>query len=59
MACLPGDTTLTDPAWSVQAAQQTIQKAIEEDDAPVYHQLAGDIHFYLKEFDQAYTNIWS
>ena len=31
-----GDTTLTDPAWSVQAAQQTIQKAIEEDDAPVY-----------------------
>ena len=50
-----GDTTLTDPAWSVQAAQQTIQKAIEEDDAPVYHQLAGDIHFYLKEFDQAYN----
>ena len=49
-----GDTTLTDPAWSVQVAQQTIQKAIEEDDAPVYHQLAGDIHFYLKEFDQAY-----
>lgn len=49
------DTTLTDPAWSVQAAQQTIQKAIEEDDAPVYHQLAGDIHFYLKEFDQAYN----
>ena len=50
-----GDTTLTDPAWSVQAAQETIQKAIQEEDLPVYHQLAGDIHFFLKEYEQAYN----
>ena len=49
------DTTLTDPAWTVQAAMETIQKAISEEDLPVYHQLAGDIHFFLKEFDQAYN----
>ena len=49
------DTTLTDPAWTVQAAMETIQKAISEEDIPVYHQLAGDIHFFLKEFDQAYN----
>lgn len=49
------DSTLTDPAWSIPTALETIQKAIDEDDLPVYHQLAGDIHFYLKEFDQAYN----
>ena len=49
------DTTLTDPAWTVQSAMETIQKAIGEEDLPVYHQLAGDIHFFLKEYDQAYN----
>lgn len=49
------DSTLTDPAWSIPTALETIQKAIDEDNLPVYHQLAGDIHFYLKEFDQAYN----
>ena len=49
------DTTLTDPAWTVQAAMETIQKAISVEDLPVYHQLAGDIHFFLNEFDQAYN----
>lgn len=50
-----GDTTLTDPAWSLQAAQETVRKAIQEEDLPVYHQLAGDIHFFQKEFEQAYN----
>lgn len=49
------DTTLTDPAWTVQSAMETIQKAIGEEDLPVYHQLAGDIHFFQKEYDQAYN----
>lgn len=49
------DTTLTDPAWTVAAALETIEKAIKEDDYPVYHQLAGDIHFFLKEYGQAYN----
>lgn len=49
------DTTLTDPAWTIQAALETIQKAIEEEDTPVYHQLAGDLYFYQKEYEQAFN----
>lgn len=49
------DTTLTDPAWTIQAALETIQKAIEEEDAPVYHQLAGDLYFYQKEYELAFN----
>lgn len=49
------DTTLTDPAWTIQAALETIQKAIEEEDAPVYHQLAGDLYFFQKEYEQAFN----
>lgn len=49
------DTTLTDPAWTVQAALEVTQKAIEEEDLPIYHQLAGDIHFFLQEFEPAYN----
>lgn len=48
------DTTLADPAWSMQAALETIRKAIGEEDLPAYHQLAGDILFFLKEYGQAY-----
>lgn len=50
-----GDTTLTNPVWSVLAAQETIQKAIQEEDLPVYHQLAGDIYLFQQEYEQAYT----
>lgn len=50
-----GDTTLTDPAWTVQAALETVQKAIGEEDLPVYHQLAGDIQFFLQDYEQAYN----
>lgn len=50
-----GDTTLTDPTWSVQAAQETIRKAIQEEDLPVYHQLSGDIYFFQRDFEQAYN----
>lgn len=49
------DTTLTDPAWTIQAALETIQKAIEEENAPVYHQLAGDLYFFQKEYEQAFN----
>lgn len=49
------DTTLTDPAWTIQTALETIQKAIEEEDTPVYHQLAGDLYFYQKEYEQAFN----
>ncbi len=48
------DTTMTDPTWTLQTALETIQKAIAEDNQPHYHQLAGDIYFSQKAFQQAY-----
>ena len=40
------DTTLNKEQWTVDAATEAIQKAIGEEDLPVYRQLEGDIHFY-------------
>lgn len=48
------DTTLTDPAWSIPAAREVLQKAMKEEDSPVYHQLAGDMFFFQKEFELAF-----
>ncbi len=48
------DTTITDKNWSMGAALASIIKAIDEDDQPIYHQLEGDIYFYLGEYNSAY-----
>ncbi len=48
------DTTITDPQWTLQAAGESIRKAIEAEDLPLYHQLQGDINFYVSQFEQAY-----
>lgn len=48
------DTTLTDPAWTIEAALASLDKAIEEDDQPGYHQLKADIFFNKGEFQQAF-----
>lgn len=48
------DTTLTDPAWSIDAAMEALDKAIAEDDLPAYHQLKADIYFNKGEFQQAF-----
>lgn len=50
------DTTLNNPAWSVDAALENIQKAIKESDDPVYRQLEGDIYFYKKQYQDAYND---
>lgn len=49
------DSTLSDPAWTIPVALETVQKAIKEDDQPVYHQLIGDIYFYQKQYEPAYN----
>lgn len=49
------DSTLSDPAWTIPVALETVQKAIKEDDQPVYHQLVGDIYFYQKQYEPAYN----
>ncbi len=48
------DTTLTDPAWTLDAAFEAVRSAISEDNLPVYHQLAGDICFARKDYIAAY-----
>ena len=50
------DTTLTNPAWTVDAAMENVQKAIKESDLPAYHQLEGDIYFYKKQYQDAYNS---
>ena len=48
------DSTLTDPAWTIEAAMEALEKAIEEDNLPAYHQLRADILFNKGEFQQAF-----
>ena len=48
------DTTLTAPAWTLDAAFEAVRSAIGEDNLPVYHQLAGDICFARKDYVAAY-----
>lgn len=53
------DTTLNNPEWSIDAALNAIQKAIEEDDLPVYRQLKADIYFYRKQYEAAFSEYMS
>lgn len=48
------DSTLQYKDWNMQAAEENVQKAIAEEDLPIYHQLKGDIAFYNKEYEKAY-----
>ena len=48
------DTTLTDPAWNVDAAMEAINKAIEAEDYAAYHQLKADMLFSQKDYQQAF-----
>lgn len=48
------DSTLTDPAWTVAAAMETLDKAIQEEDVPAYHQLKGDILFNQGQYPEAF-----
>ena len=50
-----GDSTLQNVNWSIKKAQEYLQKAITEEDLPIYHQLKGDIAFYLNQFADAAT----
>lgn len=51
-----GDTTLNNPDWSVPVALEMVQKAIKEEDLPVYRLLEGDIYLYQQQFDKAYED---
>lgn len=51
-----GDTTLQDPKWSVEAAMEAVQKAIQEEDSPIYRQLEGDMYFYSGKYPEAFDD---
>ena len=48
------DTTLTDPAWTIEAAMEALDKAIAEEDKPLYHQLKGDIFVNKEDYQKAF-----
>ncbi|MDR2916169.1 MAG: tetratricopeptide repeat protein [Tannerella sp.] len=50
------DSMLQYKDWNMETAKANIQKAIAEEDLPVYRQLEGDIAFYEKDFEKAYNS---
>lgn len=50
------DTTLTNPAWTLDASLDAVQKAIKEEDLPAYRQLEGDIYLAKGQFKEAYDD---
>ena len=48
------DTTITYKDWGVEKALSTIEQAITLDSLPLYLQTQGDLHFILKNYEQAY-----
>ncbi len=47
------DTALQSPEWSMEKASQLIEKALAENDLPIYRQLEGDIAFYQEDYQKA------
>lgn len=50
------DTTLRNDSWTIQAATEAIQKAIEAEDLPLYHQMEGDINLFKGDYEKAYED---
>ena len=48
------DTTLTASGWTLDAAIEAIDKAIAEEDLPMYHQLKADIYVNKKDYKKAF-----
>lgn len=48
------DTTISDPAWTIDAALEAANQAVAAEDLPAYRQLQGDILFYQQKFAEAY-----
>ena len=55
---LSNDSTIQRANWNVATMEESLQKAITENDLPVYRRLEADIAFNNREFEKAY-NIYS
>lgn len=50
------DTTLKDSRWNLELAMNLIGEAIQENDAPLYRQLAGDMNFNSGKYPEAFDD---
>ncbi|MDR0348595.1 MAG: tetratricopeptide repeat protein [Tannerella sp.] len=50
------DSTVRLEEWSIEKAKELLNRAIANEDMPVYHQLAGDIAFYENDFAKAFES---
>ncbi|MDR1602172.1 MAG: serine protease [Tannerella sp.] len=50
-----GDSVALPAGWNIEAASEYLQKAIAKNDNPSYHQLEGDISFYLGDYAKAFN----
>lgn len=48
------DTTITHPAWTIEAALEAVNQAVVAEDLPAYRHLQGDILFFQQKFPEAY-----
>ncbi|MDR0697999.1 MAG: serine protease [Tannerella sp.] len=48
------DSTLRHKNWNVETAEGYTQKALSEEDLPLYRQLEGDIAFYNGDYEKAF-----
>lgn len=50
------DSTLNQEKWSIAIALETVQRAIQMEDSPLYRQLEGDIYFFQGNYQAAYDD---
>jgi predicted negative regulator of RcsB-dependent stress response len=48
------DSMLRHKNWDVETAERYLQKALSEEDLPIYRQLEGDIAFYNGDYEKAF-----
>ncbi|MDR0393562.1 MAG: serine protease [Tannerella sp.] len=50
------DSTLHYKNWNIETASNYLEKAIAAEDHPAYRHLEGDIAFYNRDYEKAYTS---
>ena len=55
-AVATADSTFQDPNWSVAAAMSEIDKAIAEQDLPLYHQMRADFRLNAGQYAEAFED---
>ena len=56
LSVIASDSTLTYKNWNIKTVEENIQKAIAEEDIPLYRKLEGDIAFFKEEYEKAFDS---